>query len=373
MKIAIISTKKISLTSGSDRRNYQLAIGLGKKYQVKTYTPISSYKVKQLSLGKRIFFLFRNAIPYVEQLKQQHFHDKEIKEIQKADFIQLEEMTAYYAFEKYLPQMTGKIVLDTHNIDYIRFLSEVKKKNVIEKYIGKLLATKLKLMEREAIMRVDHIFVCSEKEKNYYRNYINQNKITVVPNGANVTKNNHKQKIKKNTILFMGLLSYAPNQEGLRYYIEQVHPRVLKNIQNATLVILGKDAPQWLKDRAEQDSSIQLKGFVKDVQPYIDRAHVCICPILSGSGTRLKILEYMAHAKPVISTMIGAEGISVTDNNNILLADNPKKFANNIIRCISQKQLTKRIGNNARTLIKDKYSWESITQKLGRVYENFNG
>ncbi len=374
MKIAIILRKKLSLDSGSESRNYYLVNGLARKFSVKTYVPAFGHTAPtnhggKLSLLYRIILILSGRIPYIEGLKKAQFTEKELKELENTPIIQLQEMSAYYMFEKFLDRMKGKIILDTHNIDYLRFLGETESKNIFEKYVGKLLAIKLKRMELRAIKKFDHILVCSQKEKDYYSKYINSKKITVIPNGADYKRFSLSNRVTSNTILFMGLLSYQPNSEGLKYYIDHVHPRILSEVPDAQLVILGKDAPEWLKTTAESDPSIKLVGFVTDVREHIREAKVCIRPILSGSGTRLKILEYMAMGKPVVSTTIGAEGIKVKDKDSILLADGPALFSKNVVSALVDKQMSEELGRNARNLIEKKYDWSAITVGLQRLYD----
>ena len=368
-KIAIISAKKPALESGSEGRNYYLSNGLAKKFSVKVYLPTLRASEKKLDLLHRVKLIVSGKIPYIEILKKAQFKEKDLSQLKNIDIVQIQEMSGYYMFEKYLDGVKGKIVLDTHNIDYLRFLSETESKNIVERYLGRLLSIKLKRMELKALQKFDHILVCSQLEKDYYSKHIDSNKITVIPNGADYKTFNASKRPMDNTILFMGLLSYQPNIEGLKYYIEQIHPKVLSKIPNAQLMILGKDAPEWLKNAAINDPTIKLVGFVKDVREYLKKAKVCICPILSGSGTRLKILEYMAMGKPVVSTSIGAEGIMVKNKHNILLADNSNLFSENIVTVLLDKKLSEKLGRNARRVIKKNYMWDTIIEKLQKLYD----
>lgn len=373
--IAIIAARKPSLSSGGEVRNYYLAEGLRKHFTVKVYVPTfgnSHFLNKNggVKLLYKLLFLLRGSIPFIEKLKKGTFTEKEISEISSADIIQIEELEAFFAFEKYLGAIKSKtkLVLDTHNIFYRQFLSEMESKGGFEKYLGKLFSVILKNTELHAIKKFDYLLICSEVEKKFFSQYVKESNISVIPNGANIPRFTNPKKEETNTIIFMGHLGYQPNVEGLKYYINNIHQKVREQIPDAKLVILGKDAPEWLKRVAKSDPSITLKGFVRDVKPYIEDAKVCICPVLSGSGTRLKILEYMAMGKPVVSTSIGAEGILMKNNQHILLADTEEQFSKNIVKLFTDDKLAQELGSDARKFIKKNYTWEAITNKLIKLY-----
>jgi glycosyltransferase involved in cell wall biosynthesis len=116
------------------------------------------------------------------------------------------------------------------------------------------------------------------------------------------------------------------------------------------------------------DPNITVTGMVEDVRPYIASASVCIVPLLSGSGTRLKILEAMAMGKSVISTSVGCEGIDVTHEKNIIIADEPSDFARWCIELLRNAELRITLGQEGRKLVEAKYSWRSICASLEEFY-----
>jgi glycosyltransferase involved in cell wall biosynthesis len=125
---------------------------------------------------------------------------------------------------------------------------------------------------------------------------------------------------------------------------------MLKNYPKINFYIIGPGCPQWLKNYSKKDHSIKILGFVNDVREYIKESDICIAPLTMGSGTRLKILEYQAMAKPVVSTQVGAEGIDVTNNVNILIADSWNEFANKVCELLTDKTYAKFIGDNEKNL-----------------------
>ena len=118
----------------------------------------------------------------------------------------------------------------------------------------------------------------------------------------------------------------------------------------------GPDAEMY--DLARKDPSIIVTGEVDDLRPYFQKAKVFVCPVRLGSGLRVKILEAMAAGVPVVSTMLGAEGMPLHTGDNCLLADRPEIFAQNIELLLSDEDLRKSIAKQARTLVLDRFEWD---------------
>lgn len=167
-------------------------------------------------------------------------------------------------------------------------------------------------------------------------------------------------------LVFSGTLSYGPNADGIRWFAREVWPSILNLIPDACLQIVGREPPSDICALA--DERVQVAGDVPDVLPYLYNARVSIAPIFEGGGTRLKILEAMACALPVIATPIGAEGLGVTHGQNILIAENARSFARETVRLLRDPSLRKSIGDAGRAWVEQNYDWRFITQKLERIY-----
>lgn len=364
MRIAIISTKPASLNSGGEVRIYYLREGLKKNFSVDFFMPQITTSFDFLT---RLKNLLSGKIPYFEYVKTATLTDEQIEQIKNADIIQVEELESFYAIEKYLKDLNKPIVLDAHNIEYKKFLADTSAKNFIEKSLGQILAQKVMKLEIEALKKINYILTCSEVEKKYFSLYKSAHNICCIPNG--VKKNQLKATLNKSkNILFMGLLSYGPNADGIRYYLEEIHPLVKKMDKEITVTIIGRNPSDWLQEKAKNDNTILVKGFVDSVDVELQKATVCICPIRYGSGTRLKVLEYMAAGKPVISTAIGAEGITAKVDKEIIIADEPNIFAEKILELINNKEKATQIGLSAKTFTEKNYNWDFITKKLSKFY-----
>jgi len=394
IKIFIITTELPARIGGAPVRNFNLIKQIPKDmFSVSLFTiidsktkkilstvekeldiPIYTLPFKGFSLIKKIWIsLLKRIIPYMEEYKESGITNVLLNKINEEhpDIIQLEMINAYYVIEDIIPfikENNIKIVLDAHNVEQTAFKEAIKVFSLIKKIVGKWIFSIFAKIENKAAKSVDHIFTCSDLDKAYFENVVSADKITVIPNGVDITFFRPKKQVLENTLLFMGGTQYPPNDEALQYYFSDIHPLIKKTIHDVKIYVLCGKPPQWLIKIACKDSSIILPGFVIDVREYLNRAKICIAPIKSGSGTSLKILEYMAMEKPVVSTSMGARGLEVESYKNILIADNPHDFANKIVWLIENPKEAKKIGERARKLVKEKYDWKLIIEKVASVY-----
>ena len=118
----------------------------------------------------------------------------------------------------------------------------------------------------------------------------------------------------------------------------------------------------------EKLGNIEVTGFVDDVRPYMASAAVVVVPLLSGSGTRLKILEAMAMGKAVVATTVGAEGIDYVNGRDIVIADEPENFAEKVVALLADEAKREMLGKSARRLVEQKYSWQTSAVSLEQAY-----
>ena len=178
--------------------------------------------------------------------------------------------------------------------------------------------------------------------------------VEVIPNCLNMDEYNVKQVKKKHaTLIFAGSFKYRANYEAMLWFIGEVFPLILTKIPNAQLIITGDhdDLP------LPSTTNITLSGFVDDIKSLISSCSVSIAPLLSGGGTRLKILEAMALGTPVVATSKGAEGLNVVDNEHLFIADSPAEFADRVIRLLTDEILGLKIAEKASVLVRERYDW----------------
>ncbi|MGD0977582.1 MAG: glycosyltransferase family 4 protein [Candidatus Bathyarchaeia archaeon] len=240
--------------------------------------------------------------------------------------------------------------------------------------VSRVFVVMTKLVENMSCMMCDLIFVVSERDKEQLASFgIPENKIEVIPNSVEVnrylrTSNGKKvrNKYKLNNrivMIFHGNLGYAPNEEAVRILTNDVLPNILEKHPDVFLLLVGRNPPKI------HHPNIIVTGFVENLPEYIAAADIALVPLLKGGGTRIKILEYMACGKAVVSTVKGAEGLNVQNGRDILMTANPdSKFIDLVLKLIKDGDLRKRIGTNARRNVGLFYEWEETAKKAVQSY-----
>jgi glycosyltransferase involved in cell wall biosynthesis len=212
--------------------------------------------------------------------------------------------------------------------------------------------------EKWAVNRFDRVFVCSAKDRARFR----RPNVVVVPNGINLPDEEPPKEapLDGKTILFCGALSYWPNADAVRFFVEQVFPEIRRQLPDTQLLIVGRSVGNELTGLAD-GASVQIEANVPSIAPYYRRASVAIAPLRVGGGTRIKILEAWAFGVPVVSTSIGAEGLQGIDGQELLIADTPQAFARACISLLESPALQARLAQRARDLVLERYRWDIVT------------
>jgi glycosyltransferase involved in cell wall biosynthesis len=167
--------------------------------------------------------------------------------------------------------------------------------------------------------------------------------------------------------LFTGTFGYPPNAEALEWLLRDIWPRVIAQAHQARLLVVGRGVPEALRRLA--GPSVEIAGFVPEMQPWFDRARAVLIPIRSGAGTRLKLLDGLASGRAIVSTTMGAEGVDVRAGEHLLVADDAQAFATATARVLREPGLAERLGPAARRLAETTYDWRMIGARLESVLE----
>ena len=196
-------------------------------------------------------------------------------------------------------------------------------------------------------------------------------RVHVVPNGVDnefFRADDPIPRCERAGVLYVGTMDYEPNVDGALFFCRAIWPRVRRRLPATTLTIAGANPGAEVVELARLPG-VHVTGFVDDIRPHFWQSSVCVVPLRSGGGTRLKILEAMAAGLPVVSTTIGAEGLDVRDGEHLLIADEPNAFARAVIRLLGDSALGARISATARRLVEARYDWKMIAGQLDRVYQ----
>jgi O-antigen biosynthesis protein len=225
--------------------------------------------------------------------------------------------------------------------------------------------------ELRLLPKMDRVQVCSVDNRNHLLSYLPQLEGRVDDDlRAGIDTARYEFKLddrEPDTMLFLGSFRHLPNQEGLEWFTRHVLPRILQQRPNARLVVIGSDPPQR-HSLPGNSNAIELVGFVDDVMEPLRRYSLFVCPILSGSGVRVKLLEAFASGIPVVSTTIGAEGLAQADGEICGLADDPQEFADRAARLLGDRTAARELAIRARDSVVETRDMRTITQKLERSY-----
>ncbi len=265
---------------------------------------------------------------------------------------------------------TVRCVLSLHNIGETQYKSMINiQRRFDQKAIAVLKWMFMKNWERQWARKFDHCIVVSPLDKQYLAARPPLLDTSIIENGVDAEKFKPlAQPRMHKTILFVGTMGYGPNADAVLYFSKHILPRIRENVPDVQFVIAGHHPPPHVK-QLETDPDIRVTGYVKDVCEVYEKAVLSVVPLRAGGGTRLKILESMALGRPVVSTSAGCEGLTVTHEKNILVADSPVRFANAVIGLLKDASLRNRIATNARDIVEKEYDWKHISEKLLSLYQ----
>ena len=190
----------------------------------------------------------------------------------------------------------------------------------------------------------------------------------VVPNGVDTEYfTPDSGEIEPRTIVFNGVLDYRPNLDAALFLADEVLPRVQETHPDARVVVVGRGGPDELNQ--VRRPNVDATGEVPDVTPYLARAEVVAVPILAGSGTRFKVVEGLAMAKPMVSTAVGCEGIGVEHGRHLLIAGSPEDFASAIVQLFDDARVGAALGQAGREFVEREYSWSRAGERLQALYD----
>jgi len=232
-----------------------------------------------------------------------------------------------------------------------------------------------RLIEQNLGRYVHAVWACSEVDRN---ELATPNGIPgyVIPNGVDTafySYDDRAQKADAPYLLFSGWLGTRANDDGVRFLVNEIWPLILRRYPEMRLLIVGGGASGDLKQALQGVRQVEVSGQVPDVRPYFKQASIALVPLRIGSGTRLKILEAMSQGSPVVSTRKGAEGIEVLDGDNILLADDPEKFAQAVSRLLADRALFDRMRATARKFVEERYDWDVVGEAANRSIRELVG
>ncbi len=227
-------------------------------------------------------------------------------------------------------------------------------------------ASKTVTAERRAFHSFDRCLAVSQNDAEEIHRMAPGVPVSVVPNGVDIEQfTPQREPGEVREMAFSGAMDWLPNIDGVTFFVREVLPLIRQRMPGARLSIVGRNPSQALVRRLSGEA-VSFTGKVEDIRPHVARARVVVVPLRIGGGTRLKILEAWAMAKPVVSTSLGAEGLPARDGENIAIADTPDAFAERTAALLADTAAGERLGVAGRRVAEDRFSWPRVARRSRR-------
>jgi len=308
--------------------------------------------------------------PEFEQALQDYAQSHEVGlwQLEWTPYVEVNMVKRVDRLQKVSPLRT---LVVAHNVDTLIWQRyHETESNLVRRWFIKNQWQKMERFERGVFHHANGVVTVSADDAAILRQDFGVRNVDVIDNGVDVA---HYQAVKAERnareLLFLGSLDWRANLDGIRVLLDDIFPRVLMDEPTAKLTIVGRQPPDWLVDRAKSSSQVELCANVPDVRPYLARAGMMVVPLRIGGGSRLKILEALASGLPVVATRIAAEGLRLSPDRDIRIADAAEEMAAAIIQWIRQPQEAAATARRGQEVVMNEYGWEKLAKELEVVWE----
>jgi polysaccharide biosynthesis protein PslH len=271
-----------------------------------------------------------------------------------------------------LPPTRLPLVLNSHNVEHLileRYAEQ--ESNPLKALYARLEAGKLRRFEAATYKRACMVMVCSSLDAGLIEQLCTGIKTTVAPNVVDVRDYTMAGGDEDPfTLVYQGGMDWFPNRDALEYFVRAIFPLVKREVPAARLIAAGRNPASEFRARFADVPALEFTGTVADLRPTIAKAAVCIVPLRIGSGTRLKIVEAGAMGKAIISTAIGAEGLDFVPGSEILIADDPARFAREVVELLRDPARRKALGEAARKRVLRDFDMTALERSIAAAFES---
>ena len=265
---------------------------------------------------------------------------------------------------QFCPQ--AKVLFETADIHFLRMGREA---DLYDDEQKRRAADQMKTVEIDAINNVDATIIRSKAEIDILQQLTPEAKLYLFPLIIN-TQNRTKKFQERKDIVFVGGFQHTPNADAVKYFIKEIMPLLRKKISNVCFYIVGSEVPNDIQELAADD--IIITGHVKDLKSFLDKMRVSVAPLRYGAGIKGKIGTAMSTGLPVVSTSMGTEGMSLTDDKNILIADSPQAFASSISKIYHDEDLWNKISKNGLVFAEREWGPKAAWKNLETILSDLN-
>ncbi|MGZ9075059.1 MAG: glycosyltransferase family 4 protein [Burkholderiaceae bacterium] len=259
-------------------------------------------------------------------------------------------------------------VLFTHNVEaeiverHLQHSTQFWKKALWRSQLAKM-----RRYESETVRRFDRVVAVSARDAERFKEDYGADRVDVIPTGVNLEYFHYVPSESNSRVVFTGSMDWLANIDAIRWYRAEVWPRIKAEHASATMTVVGRNPPPDLSHADSADWTIT--GRVDDIRPHVHRAAVYVIPMRIGGGTRIKAYEAMAMGVPVVSTVVGMEGLDVQPGSHYLQADTAEQFAQAVASLLSEPQLGRVLAERARRHVEERYSNATVAREFEKICE----
>ena len=247
------------------------------------------------------------------------------------DFVLCRYMQASQPFLRFRGSLRKRVIIDFDDVlSTSIFEADVKRAQGIYGGLKWHLQRRMLLEYQKRCLTLGAALFCSDEDRKEVTGQAGSANAHLVPNtyptGARIRKSDVSDYVNRRTLLFVGALDYEPNIAGLKWFLDDIFPKVKERYQDVSVLVVGRRPPEDLVRTCREHPGVELHPDVPDVGPYYDKCGAVVVPLLSGGGTRIKILEAAMAGRPVLSTPLGAQGLGCVDEVHLMLFTDEGSF-----------------------------------------------
>ncbi len=315
-------------------------------------------EVSQSSSARLRQHLERRPSPYLRAVATR------LRELaSQSAFVQFEHAQSAYYWDAI---GRARSILSLHNVDSQMLATVARDVRGMARVraVNRALATRF--VEHRAVPRADAVLAVSERDCRHFAR--RAQRVVKVPNGIDDAFFDVPA-VLPNTedVLFFGHFDYRPNELGVARFLREGWPRLAALRPRARLLLAGKCMPAALARAVEREERVLSLGFVPDLTALFERSRLVLVPIWLGGGTRFKVLESLAAARPIVGTPAGVEEIGFIDGRHGLLAEDPARLADLAAELLADSGRSEQLARAGRELA-ERYRWPRVLQPVERLY-----
>ncbi len=333
---------------------------------------VTSFHIISTSKKKRILNLIYYSIIKKLPLQVSYYYSKKNKEKINQIITNLKPDYIYCQLirtAEYIKERNEKKIIDFMDCFSLGLKRRAKVSNILMKNIILFEYKRVKKYESEIFNFFKIHSIISEVDQKHI-NHKKNKKIIIIENGINTDYFKRKtNKYEKNTIIFVGNMSYKPNVIAAKYICEKILPLVERKIKNTKVIIAGSNPNKEVKKLSKLSKNIIITGFMTDIREAYEKGTVFIAPMFIGSGLQNKLLEAMSMKIPCITTKLANKSLNAAENE-IMIAGNEHEFAESCVKLFNNKEKSLNIIENGYKFVKSKFNWEESTNKINKLLKS---